>query len=60
MYKHIFVPATGTDGVVFATAAQAARMAGAHLALLHAKAGVTAGFTRRVLSDAELAVLMAH
>ncbi len=43
MYKHILVPASGTDsdGVVFATALQAARLAGGHLEFLHVKADVT-------------------
>ena len=43
MYKHILVPASGTDSdrVVFATALQAARIADAHLEFLHVKAAVT-------------------
>jgi nucleotide-binding universal stress UspA family protein len=46
MYKHILIPATGTDAdadnVVFATALQAARPGRAHLEFLHVKADVTA------------------
>lgn len=43
MYKHILVPATGTeaDSAVFATALQVAGLAGAHLEFLHVKTDVT-------------------